>query len=315
MFTVIICTYNGERTIKKAIDSIIYQTKYNELVDKLIIVDNNSKDNTKQVVNNYSTEKYNIIYSFEKKQGLSNARLNGVNMSHSEWIIFVDDDNELMDNWLIESKAYIDANENIGAFNGVVVPKFDYELNDTEATVLNVIYKGLACTHINEKDIDILAKKHPNGKPFGAGLVIKASCLKKLSTEGWLTLKGRTKNILTSGEDTEMCDYVIKQGYNTGYNPKMLLYHYIPKFRLTKGYAIKLYSSFAYSYYLSANNKSFYILRRLNYLIKSIIVIIRNRILLLKQKNELRLIIDIEKSKTLISCVLRDFIILKIYGD
>jgi glycosyltransferase involved in cell wall biosynthesis len=57
-----------------------------------IIVDNNSTDSTKQVVQNLSQINTKIKYFFENKKGLSNARNHGVQQSTGDVIVFTDDD-------------------------------------------------------------------------------------------------------------------------------------------------------------------------------------------------------------------------------
>ena len=84
--SVIIPTFNRATTILRAIDSVISQTKK---VNEIIIVDNNSTDNTiKKVVNHYS----DIIILKEKKRGVSFARNTGIKNAKSEWIAFLDSD-------------------------------------------------------------------------------------------------------------------------------------------------------------------------------------------------------------------------------
>lgn len=314
IFTVIICTYNGERTLKNTIESVLRQDEYSSLVDKLILVDNNSNDKTKEIIDNYISINKNIVYSFEKNPGLSNARLNGVKQAQSEWIVFVDDDNELQDSWLVQAKIFIGSNQNMGAFNGAVIPKCNFVLSNSEKSVLNAIYKGLACTHLSSKNINVNVTEHPNGFPFGAGLVIRTSCLKKLASTGWLNLLGRTKDNLAAGEDGEMCGFVFKQGFDMGYNPKMLLHHDIPRARLSEEYAIKLYRGFAYSTYISSTYKSLYILRRIRHLFVAIKNLVKNK-KLLKECNDnimrIKLQIGIENSKVFITCILKDYIVLK----
>ena len=94
--SVIIPTFNRETTILRAIDSVISQTKK---VNEIIIVDNNSTDNTiKKVVNHYS----DIIILKEKKRGVSFARNTGIKNANSEWIAFLDSDIDKISNKMKE---------------------------------------------------------------------------------------------------------------------------------------------------------------------------------------------------------------------
>ena len=226
-------------------------------MDSLLLVDNNSKDNTVQIMKEYEQNYNNIEYIFAEEQGLSFARLAGVNKTNTEWIVFVDDDNVLHLDWIKNAYEYIDRQKNVGAFNGAVVPRCNKNLNREQRTVLKTIYKGLACTHLKEKDIVYNEKEHPAKIPFGAGLVIKAQPLKCMAKDSWIEVTGRKGELLSSGEDTEMCLYVRKQGYEFGYNPYMLIEHIISQERLNKEYALRLWQGFAeYLFYKEKINRN-----------------------------------------------------------
>lgn len=312
LFTIIICAYNAELRLERTLDSIINQYKYDELVDKLIIVDNNSKDNTKAIVMKYKESVINIQYLFESNQGLSNARLCGVNNANSEWIIFVDDDNILQEKWIQTASEYIESKNNIGAFNGAVIPEIDYELSEEQAEILKNTYKGLACTHLTEPDIKKGDYKHPNKIPFGAGLVIRTKSLKILADKGWLKSEGRKGNKLISGEDTELCMFIKNEGYELGYNPNMLIKHVIFQNRLQVEYSINIYKSFAQYSYEASSRKSVYLIRRIRMLILNSCIFVKILIKSAVLKNiSINDRIYIEMSKTVISNIMKDKLILR----
>ncbi len=87
-FSVIIPTYNNEKTISRAIDSIINQTYPNW---ELIIVDDGSTDNTEQKVQpNLRNPK--IKYFKQPNSGVAIARNTGFQYSTGEFIVFLDSD-------------------------------------------------------------------------------------------------------------------------------------------------------------------------------------------------------------------------------
>ena len=91
--SIIIPAYNSEKFIKRCLDSVINQI-YKNL--EIIVIDDASKDNTKQIIKEYA-EKDNRIrpfYSSENK-GVSFSRNIGLKASTGEYIMFVDSDDEL----------------------------------------------------------------------------------------------------------------------------------------------------------------------------------------------------------------------------
>ena len=87
MITVIINVYNGEKYIKKCIDSIINQT-YKDL--EILIINDGSTDNTLNICNSYNDSRIRIIS--EKNKGLSLSRNTGIDNAKGEYLYFVDSD-------------------------------------------------------------------------------------------------------------------------------------------------------------------------------------------------------------------------------
>ena len=87
MISVIINVYNGEKFIKKCLDSIVNQT-YKDL--EIIIVNDGSTDNTLKMCESYKDKRIRII-STEKK-GLALSRNVGIDNANGEYLYFVDVD-------------------------------------------------------------------------------------------------------------------------------------------------------------------------------------------------------------------------------
>src|SRR5215210_5851666 len=91
--SVIICSYNRADYIIGAIDSLFSQT-----IDKnrfeVIVVDNNSIDNTGDLVQDYINchPGFRLKYLTESKQGASFARNTGASFARSPFLCFMDDD-------------------------------------------------------------------------------------------------------------------------------------------------------------------------------------------------------------------------------
>lgn len=235
LFTIVVCTYNGEKYLEKCLSAIINLKCFDKYVERVCVVDNNSTDSTKRIILMFSEKNNKIRYEFEERQGLAYAREHAAK-SVTEWVIYVDDDNILDSDWLIQLEKIINNNPNIGVINGAVIAKPIAKLDSQQKAILQAMYKNLACTHIEEpKDTDT-----DNTIPMGAGMCIKTKALQKIADEGWLKLKGRTKNNCSSGEDTELCQRVFAQGYGYISSYKMKLYHLIPESRLEEKYIIKL---------------------------------------------------------------------------
>jgi glycosyltransferase involved in cell wall biosynthesis len=94
MISVIIPCYNCEKFVSRAIDSVFAQSFTNW---ELILVNNNSEDNTQAVLDKYAAQFPDKIRVFtELKKGGCAARNKGLSEAKGEWIQFLDADDEIL---------------------------------------------------------------------------------------------------------------------------------------------------------------------------------------------------------------------------
>jgi len=102
IFTVVITTYGRPNKIKRAIDSVLYQT-YKKF--EIIIIDDNGRNNENQKITEKIVEKYKekVIYVIqEENNGANSAQNKGILRAKGEYIAFLDDDDEFLENKLEE---------------------------------------------------------------------------------------------------------------------------------------------------------------------------------------------------------------------
>src|SRR5210317_1395495 len=91
LLSLAVSTYNRSELLKGCLNSIIEQYSP-ERVFEVLIIDNNSSDNTKPVVESYLKEFTFIKYFIEKNRGVSYARNRAIKEAESDFIAFLDDD-------------------------------------------------------------------------------------------------------------------------------------------------------------------------------------------------------------------------------
>lgn len=104
MISIIIPTYNRESTIKRSIDSILRQT-YQDF--EIIVVDDNSTDNTKKVVLDIKDKRVKYI-KHEYNLGANAARNTGVENARGDIVAFQDSDDEWAENKLEKQLYYME---------------------------------------------------------------------------------------------------------------------------------------------------------------------------------------------------------------
>ena len=90
--SVIIPAYNVAPWLPRCLDSILAQT-YPKL--EIIVVDDGSADNTRQVMEDYAARDARIRPIFKENGGVTSARLAGVAAATGEWVGFADGDDAI----------------------------------------------------------------------------------------------------------------------------------------------------------------------------------------------------------------------------
>lgn len=107
MFSIVVPTFNSGVTIARTITSILSQT-YSEF--ELIIVDNFSTDNTKDIVESFEDKR--ISFHRVNNNGMPAVSRNfGVSLAKYDYIAFCDSDDTWTNNKLSESVHHIDRGE------------------------------------------------------------------------------------------------------------------------------------------------------------------------------------------------------------
>ena len=117
-----ICTYNRAESLKRTLESALNLDYRNY---KIVVIDNNSADNTIDIVKLYPQ----VIYLLEKKQGIAYARNRFlaycIEKNDAEYIGFIDDDETLPRNWLSSMLDCFKTNKRIAVVTGAVIPVYE----------------------------------------------------------------------------------------------------------------------------------------------------------------------------------------------
>ena len=109
--SIVIPAYNEERHIAACLDSIATQTS---MPDEVIVVDNNSTDQTVQIARRYPFVK--IVR--ESEQGLIPTRNHGFRVAHGDVLARINADVILEPDWVAIAKAHFDADAKLGGLTG-----------------------------------------------------------------------------------------------------------------------------------------------------------------------------------------------------
>jgi len=122
--SVVVSTYNRCDVLPGALESILAQDT-GPVTYEVIVVDNNSTDRTRHVVESMIARGHgHLRYLFEGRQGLSHARNAGIAEARAPIIAFTDDDVRAAPDWVLTIKRAFDRYREVDYVGGRVLPRW-----------------------------------------------------------------------------------------------------------------------------------------------------------------------------------------------
>ncbi len=200
LLSVVICTYNNAHSLKLTIEQLVPQLSNDEV--ELIIVNNNSSDNTDKVVNHILDSGAPIKYLIQPLQGLSHARNLGVGHAQGDYVLFTDDDAEIKSDWIATYLKKIKEYKADCLFGRIVVI-----WDKPQPWWYDDRYQGFfAVVNHGEESFQVEDHRYPF---FGKNFCVKKTIIDELG--GFDPKFGRKGDILLGGEETAVFDYLINR--------------------------------------------------------------------------------------------------------
>lgn len=196
--SVIVCTYNGERTLRDCLRSL---KRLNYPDFEVIVVDDGSSDSTPDIVCEFP----GILYAQQMHKGLSAARNRGAAEAAGEILAYTDDDCVVDEDWLIYL-AYAFITHGFDAAGGPNIPPPPESLQQACVTAA----PG-APSHVLLNDR--LAEHLP-----GCNLAVTAKAFHGIGGFG--------EEYRTAGDDVDFCWRLEEQGGVIGFVPGAFVWHY-----------------------------------------------------------------------------------------
>lgn len=233
--SVVICTFNRAEMLAPAIEGVLRQ-ETNGARYEVIVVDNNSSDDTQRVIENViENGATNLRYVLERRQGLSYARNTGIEHARAPVIAFTDDDVRAESNWIYEIKRTFDAHPEVDYVGGKVLPLWERE---PPAWLTAEHWSPLAISDYGEAEfyVDV-------NRPVclvGANLAVRREVFDKVGD--FATEFQRVKSGIGSTEDHEWQLRVWQAGMRGLYAPRIVIAADVQANRLEKEYHRRWYT-------------------------------------------------------------------------
>ena len=235
--SVILCTYNRCQSLKKALGSIAVSVLPSPVEWEVLVVDNNSKDQTREIVEDFSRRfPRRFRYLFEPQQGKSNALNTGIRCARGDILAFVDDDVTVEPNWLQNLTATLDDKQWAGA-GGRILP---------EQTFMLPCWLSLEGPYEMGGVLVFFDRGEKPGEldwaPYGTNMAFRREMFDKYGA--FRADLGPKPGSEIRGEDVEFGRRLKAAGERLWYEPSAVVYHEVPEKRLRKDYFLAWWFDF-----------------------------------------------------------------------
>jgi glycosyltransferase involved in cell wall biosynthesis len=231
---VLIATYNRAALLDETLSSLATMRVSPDLAWDVIVVDNNSSDETRVVVERHvGGFPVRLQYLFEPQQGRSSALNTGIAAAQGTVLVFTDDDVRVVDGWLDSAVAPLLANDATVAYSGGPVRPIwgadppawlDLSRSDLWGTIA-----------IQDHGADPFIYEDRRKVPLGANMAARREMFGRIGT--FRPDLGRTGGRLVLGQEVpELLLRARSAGLRGMYVPAMQVHHHVPAKRLTRQY-------------------------------------------------------------------------------
>jgi len=232
--TVLIATYNRARFLDRTLDSIRALEVAAGRRWEVLVVDNNSSDDTRAVVERQARDfPVPLLYRFEPRQGRSNALNAGIGASRAAIVAMTDDDVRVDPEWLEAACAAIGHRTSPIAYaGGPVRPMWESPPPSWLDLTRGDLWGTIA---IQDHGSAPFIYEEARKVPLGANLAVRREMFDTVGT--FRADLGRTSGRLLLGQEVpELLLRARPAGFRGMYVPAMQVHHHIPSSRLTRRY-------------------------------------------------------------------------------
>lgn len=223
---IIIVSYNTAAYTKRAIESVLKETQKTDY--KIIMVDNDSKDNSVELVETHFPD-VEVIQTGDNL-GFAKAVNIGVNASNSEYILLLNPDTVILDSAIDKLMQFAEKSPRAGAWGGVTLNN-DLSLNPNNARAMistkNLLFSALGLSKIFNKSCFF---NHDNygcwDRETERDVDVITGCFLLTPRVLWEKLKGLDETFFMYAEEADYCYRAIQIGYQPRVTPDARIIHH-----------------------------------------------------------------------------------------
>ncbi len=229
---VIVCTHNRCDTLGKTLESLAASTIPASVEWEIMVIDNNSSDRTREVVEDFSRRSPGRFrYGFEPRQGKSFALNRGISETQAEVLAFTDDDVIAEPAWLWNLTKDLFSGEWQGA-GGKILPLNTAPIPDWVPRDTYGVLWGSFDLGNQPRDMSLA--------PYGANMAFRRDVFKHglFRTDIGPGVQGARS---TNFEDQDIGERVLRRGGKLRYEPEAVIRHPFDTQRINRKYLLGRY--------------------------------------------------------------------------
>jgi glycosyltransferase involved in cell wall biosynthesis len=238
MISVVLCTYNRASSLRRTLESFGRMSVVPDFEWELLIVDNNSSDNTCREVNAFTRNSgLNIRYIWEPRTGKSHALNRGISEARGEIIAFTDDDVQVSREWLSELSRTFSEFDCIGV-GGRVIAVWDGIVKPDWFATAGPYFLGIGAVAPQFERGDRATEI--STPAVGANMAFRREAFEKYGSFRTDMGPGVSRGSQL-GEDYEFENRLLHAGEKIIYSPTAVIFHPAVQDRITKKCILRFY--------------------------------------------------------------------------
>lgn len=220
---ILISTFNRSDSLKRTLLSLEEINWPSGFLCSVIVIDNHSTDETKQIVQDLSRQlRFKLNYLFEEKPGKIHALENALKFSKADVVAFTDDDVTFDANWLNVLVENFKDNR-VSGLTGKIFPVYSFPKPDWYSDQLSMVLGS----------VDLVHERKETKYAAGANMAFKRTVLDKV---GFMSgFQGHMN------EDTLLSHKITRQGFKIIYDPALIVYHHFQEEKFNRAYFQRWY--------------------------------------------------------------------------
>ena len=225
----IIPTYNRSLLLLRCLESVERTRVPTELSVTVYVVDNNSTDNTKEVVQDFQKRSHlPLRYIHVLRRGKSAALNDAIPQTSAELLGFIDDDEQIDSFWVEVAKREFTGEASTEYIGGPYLPDWEH----TPPDWLPEAYRGAIGVALRSPRAPF--SRDFEGMLMGGNIVIRRETLLKVLP--YPEQLGKIGNKIRGGEDEVIYHRLLAVGAKGMVVPDLIIHHWISAERMTKKY-------------------------------------------------------------------------------